>query len=61
MPAGNGGAKTKGRSIDVLSALKRSTVTVKAAVLCLAHAIIIAISRVNNDLKYASYNLLKIF
>jgi hypothetical protein len=32
MPAGNGREKTKGRSIDVLSAIKRSIVTVKVAV-----------------------------
>jgi hypothetical protein len=55
MPAGNGGAKTKGLSIDVLNALKKCIVVVKAAVLCLTHAIIIAIARVNNDPKYASY------
>jgi hypothetical protein len=55
MQAGNGGAKTKGRSIDVLNAIKRSIVTVKAAVLCLAHAIIIDIARVDNGPKYASY------
>jgi hypothetical protein len=41
--------------LDVLSAIKKSIVTVKAAVLCLAHALIIAIARVNNDPKYASY------
>jgi hypothetical protein len=55
MPAGNGREKTKGRSIDVLNATKKCVVTVKAAVLCLAHALIIAIARVNNDPKYASY------
>jgi hypothetical protein len=52
MPAGNGREKTKGRSLDVLSAVKRSIVVVKAAFLCLAHAIIIAIARVNGDPKY---------
>ena len=42
MPAGNGkmAEKTKGRSLDVLSAIKR-IVVVKAAFLCLAHALII--------------------
>jgi hypothetical protein len=57
MPAGNGkmAEKTKGRSLDVLSALKRRIVVVKAAFLCLAHALIIAMARVNNDPKYALY------
>jgi hypothetical protein len=54
-PAGNRVAKTKGRSLDVLSSIKKSIVTLKAAVLCLANALIIAIARVNNDPKYASY------
>jgi len=55
MPAGNGkkAEKTKGRSLDVLSAIKRSIV--KAAFLCLAHALIIAMARVNGDPKYKSY------
>jgi len=43
MPAGNGRVKTKGRSLDVLNAIKKSIVTVKAAFLCLAHTLIIAI------------------
>jgi hypothetical protein len=55
MPAGNGREKTKGRSIDVLSAVKKSIVVVKAAVLCLAHALGIAIAQLSNDPKYASY------
>jgi hypothetical protein len=55
MPAGNGREKTKGRSLDKLSATKRSIVTVKAAVLCLTNELIIAIARVNNDPKYALY------
>jgi len=33
MTVGNGGVKTKGRSLDVLSAIKRSIVVVKAAFL----------------------------
>ena len=45
--------KTKGRSLDVLSAIKRSIV--KAAFLCLAQALIIAMARVNGDPKYKSY------
>jgi hypothetical protein len=55
MPAGNGGAKTKGRSIDVLSAVKKSVVVVKAVVLYLAHTLVIAIAPINNDTKYKSY------
>jgi len=31
MPVGNGGVKTKERSLDVLSAIKRSIVVVNAA------------------------------
>jgi hypothetical protein len=55
MPAGNGREKTKGRSLDVLSAIKKSIVVVKAVFLCLAHALIIAMARVNGDPKYKSY------
>jgi hypothetical protein len=44
MLAGNGktAEKTKGRSLSILSAIKRSIVVVKAAFLCLAHALVIA-------------------
>jgi len=56
MPAGNGGVKTKGRSISVLSAIKKSIVTVKTAFLCLAHALIIAMAKVNGDSKFKSYS-----
>jgi len=57
MPAGNGrrAEKTKVRSLDVLSAINSSIVVVKAALLCLAHALIIAMARVNGDPKYKSY------
>ena len=57
MPAGNGrtAEKTKGRSIDVMSAIKKNIVVVKAGYLCLAHSLIIAIARVNGDPKYKSY------
>jgi hypothetical protein len=54
MPAGNGREKTKGRSLDVLSAVKKGIVVVKAAFLCLAHALI-AMASVNGDPKYATY------
>jgi hypothetical protein len=55
MPAGNGREKTKGRSLDVLRAIKRSIVVAKAAFLCLAHALITAMAQVNGDSKYKSY------
>jgi hypothetical protein len=45
----------KGNSLHVLSAAKRSSVVVKAAFLCLAHALIIALARVDDDPEYASY------
>ena len=57
MPACNGrrAEKMKGRSLDVLSAKKSCIVVVQAGILCLAHALIIAMSRVNGDPKYKSY------
>ena len=57
MPAGNGktAEKTKVRFLDVMSTIKKSIVKVKAEFLCMAHALIIAISRVNGDPKYKSY------
>jgi hypothetical protein len=55
MPVGNGREKTKGRYLDVLSAIKRSILVVQAGFLCLAHALIIAMARVNGDPKYKSY------
>jgi hypothetical protein len=57
LPVGNGnsGVKTKGRSLDVLSAIKRNIVVVKAAFLCLAHALVIAMARVNSNPTYELY------
>ena len=57
MPAVNSkrAEKTKKRSLTVLSAIKKSIVVVKAAFLCLAHALIIAMARVNGDPKYQSH------
>ena len=55
MSAGKGREKMKRRSLDLLSATKRSIVVVKAALLCLAHVLIIAMARVNDDPKYKSY------
>lgn len=57
MPAGNGrmAEKTNGRSLDILSAIKKSIVVVRAVFLCLGHALIIAMARVNGGPKYQSY------
>jgi len=55
MPTGKGREKTIGRSLNILSAIKKSIVVVKAAFLCLAHALIIAMARVNGNPKYALY------
>jgi hypothetical protein len=57
MPAGNGKRveKINGRSLDVLSAVKRSLMVVKAAFLCFTHALIIAMVGVYGDPKYALY------
>ena len=53
--AGNGRIKTKGRSLDVMSGIKKSVVTVKAAVNSLGYALIIAMAPLNGDTRYASY------
>jgi hypothetical protein len=55
MPVGNCREKTKGRSLDVLSGIKSIIVKVKAEFLCLAHALIIAMAKVNGDPKYKSF------
>jgi len=56
MPAAFGrGIKTKGRPLSVMAQLKRSIVEVKAEENCLAHAIIIAIARLENDANYKAY------
>ena len=57
IPVGNGklAEKTKGRSLDVLIAIKKSIVAVKPSFLCLDQALIIAIAQVNGDTKYALY------
>lgn len=56
-PIANGkmAEKTEGRCLDVTSEIKKSIVFVKAAFLCLAHALIIAMCRVNGDPKNKSY------
>ena len=56
MPVGFGrGMKSRGRPLSVMALLKRSVVVVKAAENCLAHAIIIAIAKVENFPNYASF------
>ena len=57
MPAENGrtAEKTKERSLYVMSAIKNSIVTLKAAMYCLVHALIIAMAKVNGDPKYPLY------
>jgi len=57
MPVGYGkrAIKSMGRPLSVMSHLKRSIVDVKAEENCLAHALIIAIARLDNDANYAAY------
>jgi hypothetical protein len=61
MPAGNGKRveNTRGRSLNVMSAIKMNIVTVKAAINCLAYALIMA--RVNGYPKYQSYGIPEAF
>jgi len=57
MPVGFGKNvfKSRGRPLSVMAHLKRSIVDVQAEENCLAHALIIAISRLENDPNYNSY------
>jgi len=55
MPTGNGGVKTKGRSLDVMSVIQKIIVVMKATLFCLGHAHIIDMARVNVNPKYKSY------
>ena len=55
MPIGFSRSKTMGRPISVKAHLKKSIVEVKTEDNYLAHALIIAISRLNDDSKYESY------
>lgn len=56
MPVGNGrmAEKTKGRPVDVLSVINKSTVFMTPAFFCLARALITAMARGNDDPKYKS-------
>ena len=57
MPVGfrRDGIKRKGRSLATVVQLKKSIVEVRGVENCLAHALIIAIGRLNNDPNYTSY------
>jgi hypothetical protein len=56
MPVGfGGGTKTNGRQLSAMAHLKKSIVEVKAEQNCLAHALIIAIARLNDDPNYKCY------
>jgi hypothetical protein len=57
MPVGFGGdcIKIRGRPLEIMAHLKKSIVQVKAETNCLAHALLIAKARVDNDPNYNSY------
>jgi len=57
MPVGYGkhAIKSMGRPLSVMAYLKSSIVEVKAEENCLAHALLIAIARVDNDANYKAY------
>jgi len=57
MPGGFGkrARKTMGRSFSAMARLKKSIVEVKTEENCLAHALVIAIAKVENDLNYKAY------
>ena len=54
LPVGFGthASKRRGRSLSVMAHLKRSVVEVKATENCLAHALIIAIAKADNNPMY---------
>jgi hypothetical protein len=53
MPVGFGYVKNKGRPIQVMAHLKRSIIETKTETNCLAHALVIAMVKIN---KYPNYN-----
>jgi hypothetical protein len=55
MPAGQGNAKSKRRSLNVSSAIKKLIVVVKAAYLRLDYSLIIVMAQANVDPKHISY------
>jgi len=52
---GGDGMKRKGRPLATMAHLKISIVEVRAEENCLAHALVIAIARLNNDPNYTAY------
>jgi hypothetical protein len=52
---GFGGVKNKGRQLDTLAHLKKIIVRVNADTNCLAHALVIAIAKGENDPNYEAY------
>jgi hypothetical protein len=56
IPVGfGGGFKTKGRQLDQIAHIKKGIATLNAKKNCLAHALITAIARLDNDPNYNSY------
>jgi hypothetical protein len=57
MPIGNDGAgiAAKGTPLETMVYLKRSIIEVKAENNCLAHALVIAIAKLINELNYVAY------
>jgi hypothetical protein len=53
---GKGGIKSRGRPLEIMARLKTSIVQVKAETNCLAHALLIAKARVDNDSNYKAYS-----
>ena len=52
---GWGGSKRKGRPLTTMAHLKRIIVEVQAEEHCLAHALVMAIARLNNGPNYKAY------
>lgn len=57
MPVGFGrvAAKTKGRPLSIMAHFKRSITVVKPEENCLAHALIIAITKLTDDMNYKAF------
>jgi hypothetical protein len=55
LPSGNKRLQTKGQSMNRLSKNKTIIVRVKSEINCLAHALVIAMAKMNGDPNYTSY------
>ena len=57
MPVGfsGDGMKRKGRPLETMVQIKKSIIEVRAEENCLAHALVIAIAKLNNDPNYKAY------